>query len=62
MLRKDKFIIPFARSSCLPPDDSASRIARELWLTNQEFFSVDIIPQWFSMLMYHLGDEKMPDT
>jgi hypothetical protein len=35
----------------------AGMIARELWWTNQEFYLVDIIPPWFSMLIYHLGDE-----
>jgi hypothetical protein len=38
--------------------DHAGRIARELWWTNQKFFSVDIIPPWFSMPIYHLGDEQ----
>jgi hypothetical protein len=36
-------------------DNSAGTIARELWWTSQ-FYSVDIIPPWFSMLIYHLGD------
>jgi hypothetical protein len=40
----------FARSSYLLPDDSAGRIDRELWWTNQELPFVDIIPPWFSML------------
>jgi len=31
---------------------TAGRIARELWWTNQEFIYVDIIPPWFSMLIY----------
>jgi hypothetical protein len=39
-------------------DASAGRIARELWWMNQNFSPVDIIPPWFSMLMYHLGDEQ----
>jgi hypothetical protein len=47
-----KFIISLASSSCC-----AGRIARELWYTNQKFF-VDIIPPWFSMLSYHLGNEQ----
>jgi hypothetical protein len=55
-LLKAKFIIPFACFSCLLPDDSAGRIARELWWTIQEFFSVDIIPPWFSILKCHLRD------
>jgi hypothetical protein len=46
----------FARSSYLLPDESAGRIAREIWWKNQQF-SVDIIPPWFSILIYHLGDE-----
>jgi hypothetical protein len=33
-------------------DDSAGRIARELWWMNQEFSPLDIIPPWFSMLIY----------
>jgi hypothetical protein len=36
---------------------TAGRIARELWWTNLEFSSVDIIPPWFSTVIYHLGDE-----
>jgi hypothetical protein len=36
------------RSSCLLPDDSAGKIARELWWTNQGFSSVDIIPAHIS--------------
>jgi hypothetical protein len=47
ILRKAKFIIPFARSSCLVPADSAGRTDRELWWTNQEFSSDDIMPLWF---------------
>jgi hypothetical protein len=39
-------------------DGSAGRIARALWWTNQEFSPVNIIPPWFSMLIYHLGDEQ----
>jgi hypothetical protein len=34
---------------------TAGMIARVLWWTNQEFPSVDIIPPWFSVLMFHLG-------
>jgi hypothetical protein len=37
---------------------SAGGIVRELWWTNQEFSTADIIPPCFSMLMYHLGDEQ----
>jgi hypothetical protein len=48
--------------SPVPPalliDDSAGRIARLLWRTNKEYFPLDIIPAWFSMLIYHLGDEQ----
>jgi hypothetical protein len=58
ILCKVKFITPFAPSSCLLQDDSAGKIARELQWANQEFFSVDIIPSWFSKLIYHLGDEQ----
>jgi hypothetical protein len=46
LVRKVKFIIPLACSSCLLPDDSAGRIYRELWWTNKEFSSVDITPPW----------------
>jgi hypothetical protein len=35
-------------------DISADRIARKIWWTNREFHSVDIIPPWFSMLIYGL--------
>jgi hypothetical protein len=37
---------------------TAGRIARELWWTNQDLFFVDIIPPWFSVLIYYLGDER----
>jgi hypothetical protein len=37
---------------------SAGRISRELWWMNQEFFPVDIILPWFSMLIYHVGGEQ----
>jgi hypothetical protein len=33
----------------------ADRIVREIWWTNQGFSLVDIIPPWFSMLIYYLG-------
>jgi hypothetical protein len=49
ILRKAKFIIPFARSSCLL-QMTAGRIAGERWWTNQEFSPVGIIPPWLSML------------
>jgi hypothetical protein len=52
-------IIHFFRE--VPPDllldDSADRIARELWRTNQ-FSPVGIIPPWCTMLIYNLGDEQ----
>jgi hypothetical protein len=35
---------------------TARRIARELWWANQEFSSVDMIPSYFSMFIYHLED------
>jgi hypothetical protein len=48
----------------VPPDllldYSAGRIARELCWTNQEFSTVDIIPPWFSMLIYHVGLSNRP--
>jgi hypothetical protein len=53
-----QFLIPFIHSSCLLPEDSAGRITREHWWMNQERSSVNIIPPWFSMLIYHLGDEQ----
>jgi hypothetical protein len=37
---------------------TAGRITRELWWMNQEGFFVDIIQPWFSMPIYHLGDEQ----
>jgi hypothetical protein len=38
---------------------SADRIARELWWEDEEISLVDIIPLWFTMLIYHhLGDEQ----
>jgi hypothetical protein len=58
ILQNTKFIISFAHSSCLLPDDSAGRIVRDLWWMDQEFSSVDFIPPWFSMLIYHLEDEQ----
>jgi hypothetical protein len=39
-------------------EDSAGRIARELWWTNQEFSAVDIIQLWFFLLICLLGDEQ----
>jgi hypothetical protein len=39
-------------------DDSACSTVGELWWTNPEYSSVDIIPSWFSMLICHLGDEQ----
>jgi hypothetical protein len=35
-------------------------IAREVLWTNKEFSPVDIIPPWFSMLIYHLRAKKRP--
>jgi hypothetical protein len=45
---------------CLLPDDSADMIARELWWTNQKFYTVDIIPLYLSMLIYYLGANNSP--
>jgi hypothetical protein len=46
----------------VPPDllldDSAGGTARELWWTTQEFSLVDIISPWFSVFIYHLGDDR----
>jgi hypothetical protein len=48
----------------VPPDllldDSDDRIVRELWWGNQEFSPVDIIPLWFSMLIYRRGMINRP--
>jgi hypothetical protein len=47
-----QILIHFTHFSCLLPDISAGRIARELWWTSQVFPYVDIvIPPWFSMLI-----------
>jgi hypothetical protein len=40
--------------------DSADRITRELWWTNQGFSPAVIIPPWFSMLIYHVGLNNRP--
>jgi hypothetical protein len=46
-------LILYVHSSCLLPDDSAGRIAKELWWIKQEFSHVNIIiPPWFSVLIY----------
>jgi hypothetical protein len=37
---------------------TAGAIFRELWWKNQEFSPVDIIPLWFSNLIYQLGYEQ----
>jgi hypothetical protein len=37
---------------------TAGLIATEPCWTNQEFSSVDIIPLWFSILIYNLEDER----
>jgi hypothetical protein len=39
---------------------TAGAISRELWCTNYEFFSVDNIPPWFSISIYHLGMNNRP--
>jgi hypothetical protein len=41
-------------------DNSAGRIARDLCCANQEISPVDIIPPWFSMLIYHMGVNNRP--
>jgi hypothetical protein len=33
-------------------------ISMGLWWENQEFPSLDIIPPWFSMPIFHLRDEQ----
>jgi hypothetical protein len=40
--------------------DSAGRIVGEFWWSDQEFSPFDIIAPWFSMLVYHLGEENRP--
>jgi hypothetical protein len=63
-MNKDTFKvnISFLRqvSSALLPDDSACKIVRDIWWTNQDFSPVDNIPPWFSMIMYHLGMNNRP--
>jgi hypothetical protein len=39
---------------------TAGSIDKELWSTNQEFSAVNIIPPWFSILIYHLGITNRP--
>jgi hypothetical protein len=53
---QDKILTPFVHSSYLLPDDSAGRIARELWWTSQEFSSAGIISPWFSHTHVLLGE------
>jgi hypothetical protein len=57
ILRNAK-LISFASYTCFATRYIAGRIARELWWTNQEFSPLYIIPPWFSILMYRLGDEQ----
>jgi hypothetical protein len=55
------FAKPDSFASPVPPacyQMTTGRIARKLCWTNYEFSSVDIIPPWFSVLIYHLGDEQ----
>jgi hypothetical protein len=53
-ISKARFITSFAKFL-----DSAGKIARDLWWTNQ-FSPVDIIPPCLSMLFYHLGMNNRP--
>jgi hypothetical protein len=53
-----KFITSFAIPFALLQYDSADRIARELWRTNQEFSPVTVILPWIPML--HLGMNNIP--
>jgi hypothetical protein len=55
---KRKFIISFAKFLLICYYTTAGGIARELWWANKELPLVDIIPPWFSMLIYHLRDEQ----
>jgi hypothetical protein len=55
-----KFITFFAGSSCLLLDDSPGKISRELWWMNQKISPINIIPPWFSMLIYHLEMNNRP--
>jgi hypothetical protein len=38
--------------------ENSRRIAREIWWADQEFLPVCITLPWFSMLIYHLGEEE----
>jgi hypothetical protein len=49
---------PLQIPAALILDDSAGGTARELWWVNYELSPVNIIPPWFAMLIYHLGDEQ----
>jgi hypothetical protein len=53
-----KFIIFFAQFLMLCSQMTAGMIVRELWWTDQEFSSADIIPPWFSIFICHLVDEQ----
>jgi hypothetical protein len=55
MMQNSSFTLPVPPA--LQRVDHAGRIVRELWM-NQKFFSVDVIPPWFSMPIYHPGDEQ----
>jgi hypothetical protein len=55
IIRKAKFIISFASSSYFTTRLLCWQNWKELWWMNQEFSPVDIIPPWFSMVVYHVG-------
>jgi hypothetical protein len=54
---KAKFIISFTKFLLICYEMTAGRFG-ELWWMNQESSSVNIIPPWFSIPKYHLGDEQ----
>jgi quinol-cytochrome oxidoreductase complex cytochrome b subunit len=51
ILREAKFLISFATFTCFDPSDPADKIARVLE-EKSGVYPVDIIPPWFSMLIY----------
>jgi hypothetical protein len=51
-------ILLYVKNTCKYEQKYFCRIARDLWCTNQKFSSVDIIPSWFFMFIYHLRDEQ----
>jgi hypothetical protein len=58
ILSRKNSVFSFAVFLLLRYQMTAGRVARELWWTNQEISSVDVIPSWISILMYNLGDKQ----